>query len=288
MDVLELDGDSAASAGSNRAAEMLEAGGVVVFPNRAFRLSEAETRLLDPAILDGRSKNISLNPATGAVSGVALEASGYALLTAMIKRFASTADGLLAKLTPTYTAALQRRRTSFRPGAIAKRVLSPRKDDRRLHVDAFPANPVQGRRILRVFANVNPSGEARVWNVGEEDFKTSARRFQSHLTATGRMAGLKEVLRVTKGRQSAYDQLMLQLHDAAKLDDIYQDKAPKRQLRFPAGSMWVVYTDSVMHAALEGQHALEQTYLLPVEAMQDSDAAPLRILERLTGRVLVG
>ena len=33
-----------------------------------------------------------------------------------------------------------------------------RKDDTRLHVDSFPATPSGGRRILRVFSNVNPDG----------------------------------------------------------------------------------------------------------------------------------
>ena len=51
--------------------------------------------------------------------------------------------------------------------------------------------------------------------------------------------------------------------------------------------MWVVYTDGVAHAALSGQHALEQTYLLPAEAMQAPDVSPLRVLERVTGRTLV-
>ena len=204
----------------------------------------------------------------------------------MIGRFAQTADALVAELTPRYAPALQRRRTSFRPGAIATRALSRRKDDRRLHVDAFPANPVQGRRILRVFANVNPTGEARVWNVGEENFEATARRFRPHLTGRGRTAGIKAALGITKGRQSLYDQLMLQLHDAAKLDDAYQAQAAYRRLELPAGGMWVVYTDAVMHAALSGQHALEQTYLMPVAAMADETAAPLRILERLTGRTL--
>ena len=286
IEILELEGAAVPRAGSNRAAEVLEAGGVIVFPHRPFALSRAETRMLDPAIADGRSKNISLDPANGQVSGSALDEAGRATLAAMIARFAQTADALLAELTPRYAPALQRRRTSFRPEAIANRALSRRKDDRRLHVDAFPANPVQGRRILRVFANVHPAGEPRVWTVGEEAFEAVATRFRSRLTARARTGGLKAALGVTKGRQTPYDQLMLQLHDAAKLDDDYQASASSRRLELPAGSLWVIYTDAVMHAALSGQHAFEQTYLLPVKAMHDEAASPLRVLERLTGRTL--
>jgi hypothetical protein len=80
---------------------------------------------------------------------------------------------------------------------------------------------------------------------------------------------------------------MLQLHDKAKLDDQWQSSAPKSRLSFPAGSTWVVYTDSVLHAAIGGQHAFEQTYLMPVAGMADERRSPLRILERLTGQALV-
>ena len=287
IEVLELEGEAAPRAGSNRAAQVLEAGGMIVFPDRRFALSSAEMQMLDPAISDGRAKNISLDLSTGRVSGARLDDGGRVILADMIGRFASTADDLLAELTPRYAPDLQRRRTSFRPGAIADRALSRRKDDRRLHVDAFPANPVQGRRILRVFANVHPAGEPRVWNVGEESFETVAVRFRDRLTARGRTAGLRAALGVTRGRQTPYDQIMLQLHDAAKLDDRYQAEASRRRLELPAGSMWVVYTDSVMHAALSGQYAFEQTYLMPVDAMQDEAASPLRILERITRRPLV-
>ena len=242
--------------------------------------------MLDPAVSDGRAKNISLDPSSGRLSGSGEDETDRGVLAEMLGRFAETSDALLAELTPRYAPALQRRRTSFRPGAIEGRALSRRKDDRRLHVDAFPANPVQGRRILRVFANVNPVGEPRIWNVGEDDFEASARHFRSHLTARGRTAGIKAALGLTKGRQSPYDQVMLQLHDAAKLDDDYQAQARRRRLELPAASMWVVYTDSVTHAALSGQHALEQTYLMPVAAMQDEATAPIHVLERLTGRPL--
>jgi hypothetical protein len=285
-EVLELEGDDPASAGAGRAADVLEAGGVVVFPSLPFELANSERRFLDPAILT-ESKNVSLEPSTGALGGTRLDGEDARALGAMVKRFADRAEHLLSQLTPSYSGALQRRRTSFRPGAVADRALSRRKDDRRLHIDAFPSNPVQGRRILRVFANVNPDGCARLWDVGEEDFERFALRFEPRLHMPHGGGWLMQKLGLTKGRRTKYDQAMLDLHDLAKLDDRYQERAPKRRLAFPAGAMWVVYTDSVLHAALAGQHALEQTFLLPIEAMRDEARAPVRILERITGRALI-
>lgn len=289
VDILELRGGALAGE-TARATEVLEAGGLVLLPERPFELSGDERRLLDPTVL-AKSKNVSFDPSTGGVSGLNADAAaakdvGAEGARAMLRRFSERAEALLNELAPAYCGHLQMRRTSFRPGEVAERVLSRRKDDRRLHVDAFPANPTQGRRILRVFANVNPSGESRLWDVGEEAFEPFARRFASGLRRLGG-GWLGERLGLTRGRRTPYDTAMLHLHDRAKLDDAYQASALKRRVAFPSGSMWAVYTDSVLHAALAGQHAFEQTFLLPVEAMQRPQCSPVRILERLTGRPLL-
>jgi hypothetical protein len=92
---------------------------------------------------------------------------------------------------------------------------------------------------------------------------------------------------VTKSRRSAFDSLMLQLHDRMKADADYQVRAPQSRVDFPAGSTWVAFTDQVSHAAMAGQYQLEQTFLVPLGAMLDERQSPLRILERLKGRSLV-
>ena len=80
---------------------------------------------------------------------------------------------------------------------------------------------------------------------------------------------------------------MLGLHDAGKLDAAYQEKAPRVALAFPPGTTWMCFTDAVLHAALAGRCALEQTFYLPVEAMAEPARSPLRVLERLAGRALI-
>ena len=40
------------------------------------------------------------------------------------------------------------------------------------------------------------------------------------------------------------------------------------------------------HAATAGQYQLEQTFLLPVEAMREPERSPLRVLEKLKRRRL--
>src|SRR3990167_8915756 len=66
-----------------------------------------------------------------------------------------------------------------------------------------------------------------------------------------------------------------------KADEQYQQKAIQSEVHFPAGSTWIVQTDHVSHAAIQGQYTLEQTFYLPVHAMHDESSAPLRILEQI-------
>lgn len=197
-------------------ARELEQGGVLVLPHLAFRFEPDEARFLDPRWSDGRAKNISLDGT--AIKGARGAPQDLAALARMVGRFAASASGLIAALFPRYAPHLKRARTSYRPQPATGRDVSWRKDDSRLHVDAFPSRPNHGERILRVFCNVNPLGEDRVWRVGER-FESMAARFLPHIRSMRRgEAAMLAALQVTKGRRSEYDHLMLGLHDSAKGD----------------------------------------------------------------------
>lgn len=264
----------------------LEAGQVLFLPHLAFPVAAEERRVLSAGASDGRHKNLSYDPKTGTCRGTSLTGADAALLAATLARFSAAAAGLLAALLP-YGTALERARTSFRPEEIAGRKMPWRKDDTRLHVDAFPSRPLAGRRILRVFSNVDPAGTPRRWQVGEA-FEAHAARFLGRLRPPiPGTAPVLAALGITRGRRTAYDHMMLQLHDAAKRDLSYQAEARGEAVAFPPGSTWAVYTDQVPHAALSGRNAFEQTFHLDPAAMAEPARAPLKVLERLSGRALV-
>ncbi|HEX2565785.1 MAG TPA: Kdo hydroxylase family protein [Burkholderiales bacterium] len=267
------------------ATEKLESGAVLYFPRLPFVLEPGERRYLSAAWCAEGSKNVSLDPATGAVRGARGGVEDLEGLRAMIARFAQNARGLADALFPRYRGAFTLARTSFRPVEVETRESSWRKDDRRLHVDAFPSRPNHGERILRVFTNVNPT-EPRQWIVGEP-FERLAEQFVPKMARPlPGSAALLAALGLTKGKRSEYDHIMLQLHDRMKADAAYQAASPQEKFAFPPGSTWVVFSDQVSHAVLHGQYLLEQTLHLPVGRMQDPARAPLRVLERLTGRPL--
>lgn len=93
-------------------------------------------------------------------------------------------------------------------------------------------------------------------------------------------------LGITKGRRNVYDHIMLQLHDAGKLDAAYGAAAPRAEVTFRAGTTWLCFADQVLHAALAGHCALEHTFHLPVVATAEPARAPISTLERLAGRKL--
>jgi hypothetical protein len=80
---------------------------------------------------------------------------------------------------------------------------------------------------------------------------------------------------------------MLYLHDWLKENADFQANSPRREVVFPPGSFWMVYTDGVPHAVMSGQFALEQTFIIPVEALVSPEAAPLKVLESATGMRMV-
>ncbi|CDG84647.1 Kdo hydroxylase family protein [Janthinobacterium agaricidamnosum] len=264
------------------ALQALESGKLLLLPQLPFVLTDHEMPLLTS--IEGSAKNISWD----AKRGVRGNSPGRdpALLDTMMRRYATYTRALMDALLPSYGHKIKQGNTSFRPVEISGRVTSWRKDDTRLHVDSFPSSPNRGERILRIFSNVNPNGLSRVWKLGAP-FEDVAQRF---LRSAGKpfpgSATLLQYLGLTKSRRSAYDHYMLQLHDKMKADLAYQAQVPHTVHAFMPGQTWMVYTDQVSHAALSGQHVLEQTWLLPPEAMAEPSHSPLAVLERLLGAKL--
>lgn len=265
----------------------VEDGHVLHFRSFPFALQADELRLLDVAIADPRHKNISLDPGNGALHGVLGGDPQRAAVRRLVTRYFEAAHDLVDRLFPEYRAALRPAPTSLRLRRIESRKTHWRKDDSRLHVDAFPSRPNHGERILRVFLNINPDGAARVWRVGESFEAVAARFAPAARRQWPGEAALLAALRITKRRRSEYDHYMLQLHDAMKADMAYQCSCDQQAVSFEPGSAWVCFSDQTSHAAMSGQYLLEQTFFLPVAAMARPDRAPLAVLQRQLGRALV-
>lgn len=265
----------------------LESGQVIYLPQYTFQANLKDKNLFLDSILDGKHKNASYDyqkqnkgkKVAGTKSN--LPAETQAALASFMHQFAEYSRNVVDSLFPQYSEHLIWGRTSYRPAEIEGRKSSPRKDDTRLHVDAFPSTPVNGFRILRVFCNVNPHGKPRVWELGEPFEKVLA-RFAPTVPPYRRLhAKMLHWFKATKSFRTHYDHMMLYLHDNMKLDAHYQRTLDKQRVDFPANSTWMVFTDLVSHAVLSGQHLLEQTFYLPISGMKNPHLSPYHQCKRI-------
>jgi hypothetical protein len=211
--------------------------------------------------------------------------------------YSASVTGFLATFLAPYQQRWLLDYASYRPIEEDDRDLPKHRRNDLLHTDAFPTRPTHGRRILRFFHNIHPS-RTRDWMVGEP-FSQIVGHFtpgklpipepDNGITKTGkRLAALTGLTKIApRLKRTPYDQFMHELHNAMKEDEQFQRDCVRHAFQFPAGSSWMVYTDTVPHAVLAGQFALEQTFLVDPAATVDPATAPVAVLEKLAGAKLV-
>lgn len=281
--------------------EQLEEGNILFFPRTPFELPEEDRTFLLSQHQSGNSyhKNISYRPAEGRLTGYARHSRPeQERLRGVMKAYSEKAAGLLAALLEPYRASWRIDFASFRPEEERGRRLRLHARNDLLHIDSFSTRPTNGDRILRVFTNINPA-QSRVW-LTTETFEGLARRYLGPggpaelrvrgLASSGpngfgsAFARLARVLRLPLAEPSPYDRFMLTFHHYLKENREFQDSCAKSRWEFPPNSTWIVFTDMVAHAVLEGQFALEQTFIVPRSALVLPEKAPASILESLVGR----
>jgi hypothetical protein len=283
----------------------LEAGDILYFPRSPIALAADDISFLLGQQQSDSSlhKNIAYKPAAqngaGALSGVdtgSVDSAAVARLHAIMRGYSAAAVGFLEQFLSPYQQRWRLDYASFRPQEESSRDLPLRKRNDLLHTDAFPTRPTGGARILRFFTNIHPD-RTRDWVVGEP-FRAMVGRFVPEqiavrpdsaagaaVKAVGRALGLGAAMPALK--RTPYDDFMMRFHNFLKENAGFQATSEKYPFAFPAGSSWMVYTDTVPHAVLAGQYALEQTLLVERGALVAPEHAPLTVLEELAGARLV-
>lgn len=275
--------------------DQLEHGKVLFSRSAPFDFPKADVEFLLSQKQTGSRfhKNVSYRPAADLLKGDDAAGKDRERLHAIMRNFSRQVTEFVTKFLAPYAGKFKLDYASYRPLQEQGRDLPLHKRNDLLHVDAFPTRPTKGARILRVFLNINPSA-SRVWNVGEpfhEFFPklTGKQRLNPpHRGSLGAgIAAFASKLGLPIADRSRYDEYMLYLHDWLKENGEFQKSSPKFELHFPPGCFWMVYTDGVPHAVMSGQFALEQTFIIPAQALVSPEAAPLRVLESTTGMRMV-
>lgn len=285
----------------DRIRDALEANRIVQFPACPVPIPSPATldflRRELPARL--RLKNISYHPEAGKVSGIEADAATTLRVTDVLRAHLNDVCAFLRRVTGDLTQGARIGTCSFRPIEEKGRNLKPHASNELVHVDAGAYGATNGDRILRFFVNVHPDRD-RVW--------ATKGPFDELLDRYGSRAGLLDeagrlCVPITKGGgdrafsavvsglarlnplatvldSSPYDRAMRRLHNYMKDDEAFRaDATGYREIRFPPNSAWMVFTDGVSHASLEGQYALVTTMIVRRAQMRHPEHSPFDVLQ---------
>jgi 3-deoxy-D-manno-oct-2-ulosonic acid (Kdo) hydroxylase len=274
----------------------LEAGKILFFAKLPYKFPPEEREfLLSRQWNELRlHKNVSYRPAGDVMRGFSGDRGTEKNLHQILRSYSAHVLDFLRDFLRPYAGKWKLDFASFRPFEEQGRDLSLHKRNDLLHVDAFRLRPTRGGRILRVFTNLHAT-KPRVW-YAISDFGYLAEKYAADAGLSG-FAAKNGALRRSVSRWAAtvglkrlsrtpYDHFMLRFHDYLKENEDLQRNAPKVLLEFPPLATWLVFTDGVAHAAMSGQFAMEQTLLIPLEALVVPESAPCHVLERIAAAKL--
>jgi len=235
-----------------------------------------------------RHKDTSLNPSNGKLQGSRQkDAAERDQIKRILDQFSQSATAWVREMLPVYAAGLVQDRATLRTREEATSNLRVTSRNDLLHVDNFPTRPTFGRRILRLYVNINPS-EGQVWAVSE-DFRQLLARFTAVYKIPTRTVAewttsTPSMLRFFRRRadtRCAYDSLMLRLHHFLKQDFAFQTQAARRVRTFPPGAAWLLFSDGLAHAHLRGRFVLEHSFFVDQKYLVNPSESPLAIVASL-------
>lgn len=279
----------------------LEANHIVYFPRSPVPLPDAQTlqhlRVDLPSRL--RLKNVSYHPRKRSLSGLKADPETCERTAAALRVHLDEVAAFLQRVMPSLCEGWTVGKTSFRPIQERGRDLKPHASNELVHIDAGAYGATNGDRILRFFVNVNER-EDRVWaskgpieDVLERHGQAAGLLDEAgHLkvkldkspTDHARSLAVQALAQVnplaTALDSSPYDRAMRLLHNYMKDSDAFKsDQRGYEEIRFPPGSAWMVFTDSVSHASLSGQFALVTTIVIRRAAQRYPQFSPYHLLQ---------
>jgi 3-deoxy-D-manno-oct-2-ulosonic acid (Kdo) hydroxylase len=281
-------------------ADALESNRIVLFEPSPVPLPE-ESMLQSlrrelPARL--RLKNISYYPERQRLLGLEGNGELRQKTATVLREHLESVRQFLPKVLPHLCVDWTVGKSSFRPLQERGRNLRAHASNELVHIDAGAYGATHGDRILRFFVNVNER-EDRVWaskgpiqdvlarhGRGADLFDETGRltrRIRKNAADHALSVAVRALTMLNPAARaldsSPYDRAMRRLHNYMKDSDAFrQDMRGYEEMRFPPGSAWMVFTDGLSHACLEGQFALATTILVRRSALRHPELAPYSLL----------
>ena len=274
----------------------LEVGNLLLMKATPFSipLEDRELLLGRKQVSSAYHKNIAYRPHEDRITGLdASEQIEAEQLRRILRSYSQQVINFVNTVLTPYAKQWKLDYASFRPIEEKGRPARVHARNDLLHFDSFPTRPTNGGRILRVFTNINPV-QNRVW-LTSQTFEAFGPKFAKAagleqafkgFSFARRLHSIARILHLPGANRPPYDKFMHRCHNAMKEDANFQETTPKHQWEFPPNCSWLAYTDCVSHAVLEGQYALEQTFIIPQYALVERERSPLAILEKIADHPL--
>jgi hypothetical protein len=230
-----------AAARARQCCQQLEDGRMLCFDRLPFLLSKEDREFFLSQRQSGSRlhKNVSYRPAQDVLRGAAGDTQETTRLHGLMRKYSQEVTRFVKILLAPYAAEMALDYASFRPEEEQGRDLPVHKRNDLLHFDSFPTRPMNGRRILRCFTNINPSAP-RVWHT-TEGFSALAGQYAAQADLAGIAAkgsprthplarSFKKAFGLKAVDHSAYDLFMLRFHDYLKENNDFQQNCPKVRL----------------------------------------------------------
>jgi 3-deoxy-D-manno-oct-2-ulosonic acid (Kdo) hydroxylase len=285
--------------GPRTLSDELERGRIVSFPESPVPLpSEADMKFLReemPRVI--KLKNVSYHPEAGKIAGLNGTSETTERVTRILQEHSLHVQNFLRRAMPELTEHWTVGTSSFRPLEEQGRNLDAHASNELVHVDAGAYGATQGNRILRFFININPTKD-RVW-ITKGNFSELYRRYgeaagiAAHSPRTLAKSAFNQIYsgvltaaekagfsRAPLIDTSPYDRLMRRFHNYMKDTPEFQNaKDGHQEFHFKPFSAWMVFTDGVSHACIEGQFALVDTFIIPLANAGHPELAPINVLK---------
>lgn len=272
----------------------LEKGGIIFFPETPFVISQKDREFLlrQKQKEADYHKNIAYRPAENRVTGFdATSKEDAESLHRIMQDFHGQVYKFLEAFLQPYARGWKADFATFRPIEEKGRKMRLRARNDLLHVDSFPTRPIYGDRILRCFINLNPTRN-RVWNTSDT-FEQLLNTFRHDMPPPRTVSDkpkkpnafskVAKALGLKAANTSGYDSWMLNFHNFLKENAVFQANTRKDRWELPPNSSWIVFTDMVSHAVLEGQYAMEQTFIVSKDDLVVPEKAPINLLRHTYG-----
>lgn len=290
------------AAGPTDLSDALERGEIVHFPECPVPLpDEGELDFLRQEVAGHMTKkNVSYYHGARRLTGIGGGEAVVERTRRILVEHSERVQRFLRGAMPDFTRGWEVGTTSVRPLQEQGRDLSAHASNERVHVDAGAFGATHGDRILRFFVNYNPV-EERVW-ITKGAFPELYRRYGEAAGVapgsrpeggslemgvgnrlwSGFLGGASTVgIRMARMVDtSPYDRVMRRFHNWMKDTPEFQE-APEghQQFEFAPYSAWMVLTDQLSHACTSGQHALVDTFVIPLENCRLREETPYYLLQ---------